>query len=283
MSNSAIFREDYQKTPVKTTFSVSSCGDKSGLFNSAETVYSNGNTEINSDLVTRKIIVTDNVTTNCANEITDTFGNSSKFTGGLNEGAFGSRMRIIGNPDTIYKSLQKQADRLKADLIAARSGFNDDRNISSPTPAPEMNSIPSGIMNSISAIDNEVAEGDDTPLTSSGSNLFMSMIADVMSEVSNYTSKFSKASASAQIEKVKLASKNIIEKQKKQLENIMSLPDSPTKERLLNAIKNGDPSAIFVDPSNEGKEKKQVYNKDDYEAKTAEIIPQLNVIENQIC
>ena len=125
MPGSAIFRENYQKDAVKTSLTVSSCGDKSGLFNSSETAYSNGNIEIVSDLVTRKVVQTDNVATYNSNNISNTLGNDSVHTSGLNEGAYGSRARIIGNPDIIHKGLHKSAEILKAEIEKLKNLTNN--------------------------------------------------------------------------------------------------------------------------------------------------------------
>lgn len=281
MPGSAIFRENYQKDAVKASLTVSSCGDKSGLFNSSETAYSNGNIEIVSDLVTRKVVQTDNVATYSSNNISNTLGNDSVHTSGLNEGAYGSRARIIGNPDIIHKGLHKSAEILKAEIVAARSGFNDNRNNLTLDIFSPLAELPSTVFDAVTSIPEDVADGDDQPLMVPSNNLFAGMMSDVMLEVNRITSRASKVSASTAAAKAKIAGMNQLEKQQKQLEIVSKLPDSATKERILDGVKNGNLSTLLSDPSNEGKNKESTFNKDEYEAKVAEILPELIQIERQ--
>lgn len=281
MPNSPLYREGHNRTATKTTHDYSSCGDESSLFNCHETSYANGNAEIVSDLVTRKIIQTDNVSTNRANNISNTLGNDSVYTLELNEGVYGSRSRIIGNPSSVYKQTHQAADILKNDIIAARSGFNDDRNASGFDILSGLSSIPGKILDAFTSVENDVAEGDDVPLFTGGGNLFTAMAADVANELANYANKLSKISVSSQVKKAEMVVKNEIEKKKKQLELITELPESLSKERLKTAILEGNLSALFSNPSNENKEKKSNYDKDEYEAKVAEILPELIEIERQ--
>lgn len=283
MSNSANTRQNYNKDAVKTTRTVSSYGDNSNMYNSSEEVYSNGNQILNTDNVTKRVVQTDNVSANRGNNISDTNGNDSVYTNELNEGAYGSRMRIIGNPDVVNKELHKDADKLKADIVAARSGFNDDRNDSDWNVLDSLTSMPSKIFSAITCVDDDVAEGDDTPLPTSGNNLFLAMATDVATEVGNYKKKFAKISASSQMKKADLAVKNEVEKKAKQIEMIQKLPESPSKEKLLKAAQEGNLKALMSNPSNESKVKKSTYDKDEYEAKAAELVPQLIELEKQCC
>lgn len=280
MGGSAIFRENYQKDAVKTTFTVSSCGDKSGLFNSSETAYSNGNVEMATDMVTRKIIQTDHVATYQLNNISNTIGNDSTHTNGLNEGVYGSRMRIIGNPDIVYKELHKAADMKKVEIVAARSGFNDDRNTSDFDILPDFNSLPSEITEIFCAVPDDIAD-DNEPLLVPGNNMFTSMASDITKEINSMVSTVSKISTHTTLERAKLAAKNKVEKTKKQLELIKSLPESGSKKRILDAVEKGDLTALSANPSNENKVKNSTYNKDEFEAKVAEITPEIIEIERQ--
>lgn len=283
MPNSANTRQNYNKDAVKTTRTVSSYGDNSNMYNSSEEVYSNGNQILNTDNVTKRVVQTDNVSANRGNNISDTNGNDSVYTNELNEGAYGSRMRIIGNPDVVNKELHKDADKLKADIVAARSGFNDDRNDSDWNVLDSLTSMPSKIFSAITCVDDDVAEGDDMPLPTSGNNLFLAMATDVATEVGNYKKKFAKISASSQMKKADLAVKNEVEKKAKQIEMIQKLPESPSKEKLLKAAQEGNLKALMSNPSNESKVKKSTYDKDEYEAKAAELVPQLIELEKQCC
>lgn len=283
MSNSANTRQNYNKDAVKTTRTVSSYGDNSNLYNCSETVYGNGNQELNTDNVTKKVVQTDNVSSNRGNNISDTNGNDSTYTNELNEGAFGSRVRMIGNPDIVNKQLHKDADKLKAEMVAARSGFNDDRNDTDFDIIDGILSIPSKIFDAITSTDDDIADGDDQPLSSGGTNLFTAMVNDVTDELSIYKKRLNKIFSSSQSKKAELAAKNEVEKKKKQIEIINNLPESPSKQRLLKAVEEGNVATLMSNPSTENKDKKTTYDKDEYEAKAAELIPQLIEIEKQCC
>lgn len=278
MPNSPLYREGHNKSATCTVHDYSSTGDGSSLFNCHEVSYTNGNSNITSDLITRNIVQTDNVSSNRANNISNTAGNDSVYTYELNEGAYGSRMRIVGNADAVYRKSRQAADIIKSELVAARSGFNDDRNSSNFNSAGN-SGIPNSILNSISSIPEDVADGDDEPLSSNGTNLLISMASDVSTEISNYSSKFSKISSSSQQKKAELSAKNESEKQQKQQEVIENMPDSPSKERMKNALATGDTSVLSANPSNENKKKTSIYNRDDYESKVAEVLPELIEIE----
>lgn len=281
MPSSPLYREGHNRSATCTIHDYSSTGDGSSLFNCQEVSYTNGNANVISDLVTRNIVQTDNVSSNYANNISNTLGNDSVYTYELNEGAFGSRMRIVGNSGAVYRKSRQAADIIKNDIVAARSGFNDDRNTSNFNPVEGLDSIPSAIFDSLTSIDDDVADGDDEPLSSNGGNLFMSMANDVANEMRSYSKKLSKINASTQLRKAELAAKNKIEKQKKRLELIMTMPESPSKERIQSAITQGDLTLLLSNPSNENKDKKSLYNRDEYELKVSEVLPELIEIERQ--
>lgn len=283
MANSANVKQSLKKGAVRTTREVASFGDKSNNFKSYEETFINGNQKIVSDNITKEVIQTDKVSIVKANNIIETDGNDSNWTNELNEGAYGSRMRIIGNPEVINKGLHKDAETLKNEIIAARSGFNDDRNELNFNILDGFMSMPTEVLNAITSIPEDVADGDDMPLSSGGTNLFIDMAMDVANEIGNYMKKFSKITASSLLEKAKLAAKNNIEKQTKQISEIAKLPESINKEKLKKAIEEGNISTLLSDPSNEKKDKKSFYNKDEYEAKVAELTPQIIELEKQCC
>ena len=192
MPSGAIIKQSVDKNNVKTTQNVLSFGDNSNNFKSSVETYINGDQRIVSDNITKSVIQNDNINVHRGNNISDTVGNSSNFTNELNEGAYGSRVRMIGNPDIVYKRLHKDADKLKAEIIAARSGFNDDRDETDFNIINGLSSIPSKVLDAFTTVDNEVAEGDDVPLSTNGSNLLLAMASDVATEVSKYTSVLNK-------------------------------------------------------------------------------------------
>lgn len=281
--SSAITKHDFSKSAAKTTVGIRSLGDKSGKFNYSEEIYTNGTHIINTENESKTITQTNKVEINGSNRIQFTSGNDSKFTSSLDEGVYGSRTRIIGNSAVVAQGLHSAADKLKATLVAARSGFNDDRNDTPATSNPSLGSIPPSVKNNISSLKADSATGDDEPLTSGGGNIFMSMVSEVQNEISSYTKIAKKFSADSIKEQAALALKNISEKTKKMLELIQSLPDGPTKTKILEDYKKGDTNAIFRNPSSESKEKKSKYNADEYEAEAAKIVPQIIELEKQNC
>lgn len=177
--------------------------------------------------------------------------------------------------------MHKSAEILKAEIVAARSGFNDNRNNLTLDIFSPLAELPSTVFDAVTSIPEDVADGDDQPLMVPSNNLFTGMMSDVMLEVNRITSRASKVSASTAAAKAKIAGMNQLEKQQKQLEIVSKLPDSATKERILDAVKNGNLSTLLSNPSNEGKNKESTFNKDEYEAKVAEILPELIQIERQ--
>lgn len=281
--NGAITRQDYNKNAVKTSFAVRSSGDKSGKYNSSEEIYQNGTHIFETGEISKISTKCNRMSSYGGNNIIDTIGNESNYTGGLNEGAFGSRTRIIGNPDVVNSKLHETADRLKSKLVATRSGFNDNRNEGNISKLSTLGNIPKNIFNNITSVEDDVANGDDIPLPNHGNNLFIAMAADIAIELGLYSDKLSKISASSSKEMAKLSILNEKEKLKKQEELIKNLPESYSKEKIIQEASSGNLTALLSNPSNEDKNKKSTYNKDAYEALASEILPDIIELEKQCC
>lgn len=277
-------QQSYNGNGVTTTVTTRSNGPNSGHYNVQQTSNSNGNTTVVSDNVTKSVVQTDNVGVNRGNNMSETSGNDSIYTNELNEGAFGSRARMIGNPAVVNNKLHQDADKLKAELVAARSGFNDNRNDTAGSVLKTLVGIPSKVLDAIVDVKDDVADGDDEPLSSNGGNLFLAMATDVANEISSYSKKFSKMASAAQIKKAGLVAKNELEKVQKQTELMYDkLPECPTKENIKKALSEGDFSVLFANPASESKDKKSTYNKDEYEQKAAELTPKIMELEKQNC
>lgn len=264
--SSAITRQEYRKTPNQVTKNTTSRGDGSNLYNVSETIYGNGNVSIVSDLVTKDIVQTDNSKYVGGNNVSDTQGSSSQWVNEVSEISTNSNYKIVGNMANLRNGFFKETDIAKQQIIAMRSGFNDDRNDTDFFASDELLDIPGEILENIVVIEKDVALGDDEmPLPTTGT-----LLGDIAIMAANEIDKMligiSKISASSGIKKAQLTAENKIEKQKKIIENIMKMPDSVSKEKLSKAIDEGNIGAIFSSPSNEDKEKKSIYDKDQYTA-----------------
>jgi hypothetical protein len=284
MGGRAISQQSYRNNGVKAERTCNTTGPNSAYFKSREESDINGNKSIRTDMGSKDITQADRMNVNRSNNMSETSGNDSVYTNELNEGAFGSRARMIGNPAVVNNKLHQDADMLKGELVAARSGFNDNRNDVSGGVLSSLAGIPKKVLEAIVDVKDDVAEGDDEPLSSNGGNLFLAMATDVMNEVSNYTKKFSKMASSAQLKKAALVAQNEFEKVQKQAELVYNkLPECPTKETLKKAIAEGNLSILLSNPSSESKDKKSTYNKDEYEKKAAELTPKIMELERQNC
>ena len=278
-NGSAIKEQNISVGSTSVTSSVKTMGNGSGLLNAQSTSYKNGNHVFQTDLAKRTINTTENQMANMQNSVSSTGGNNSSYVNGLNECASGSRTAIIGNPAAVQKGLTTEADDLKKDLVAARSGFNDDRNQSPFTIINDLISFPGKVVSKIVKTVESVAEDTDVPKVKMGTSLFASIYADIIFECARYSEKYAKILSASSIEVGKTVALNEVEKKQKQMEIIMKMPDSPLKERILSAVKKGDLTAIFAKPNNEGIEKKDTFDYEDYDKKTKEYVKQVIELE----
>jgi hypothetical protein len=283
MGGSANTQQTFRNNGVTTQVDIRSSGPNSGQFRFSQQSDANGNVSIQSDNINKTVSQNERMAVNRGNNMSETSGNDSTYTNELNEGAYGSRARMFGNPAVVNNKLHQDADKLKSELVAARSGFNDNRN-DTGGPLTTLAGIPGKVLESIVDIKEDVADGDDEPLSSNGGNLFLAMAADVANEVSNYAKKFSKIASAANLKKAALVAKNEAEKVQTQMKLVYEkMPECPSKENIKKAISEGNLSILFSNPSNENKEKKSTYKKEEYEQKAAELTPKIMELERQNC
>lgn len=261
-----ITRQEYVKKPNVTVKNTTSRGDGSNLYNVSETIYGNGNVSIVSDLVTKNIVQTDNSNTYTSNNISDIHGSSSQWINELSEVSSNSSYKIVGNIKNLSLGYFKETDIHKEKVIAMRSGFNDDRNTSDLIPDPGLAEIPGEVLSTVKVVDEETALCDDSANPPTTGNLFSDIGVMAANEIAKMTEALSKISLKSSLKQAKLVVQNKVEKQKKIIENISDMPDSFTKEKMKTAITEGKVSELFALPSNEEKEKKSIYDKDQYVA-----------------
>lgn len=261
-----ITRQEYDKRPNVTTKTTTSRGDGSNLYNVTETMHGNGNVSIVSDLVTKDIVQTDKSNTVNGNNISDTQGSSSQWVNEASEISSNSSYRVVGNPANLRNGFFRETDIAKQKIIAMRSGFNDDRNETDLIPDLGLAEMPSEILKNVTVIDKDTALCDNSPNLPTTGNLFTDIAIMAANEIAKMTEAMSKISMKSAAKQAELVAKNKVEKIEKVTESIESLPDSVSKEKLKNAIFEGNFGAIFASPSNEDKEKKSVYDKDQYVA-----------------
>ena len=229
-------------------------------------MHGNGNVSIVSDLVTKNIVQTDNSNTVNGNNISDTQGSSSQWVNEASEISSNSSYRVVGNPANLRNGFFRETDIAKQKIIAMRSGFNDDRNEIDLIPDLGLAEMPSEIVKNVTVIDKDTALCDNSPNLPTTGNLFADIAIMAANEIAKMTEAMSKISLKSALKQAELIAKNKVEKIQKVIENIEELPESFSKEKLKNAIMEGNFSAIFASPSNEDKEKKSVYDKDQYVA-----------------
>lgn len=278
----AISRQEYRKGPNVTTKTTTSRGDGSNLFNVSETSYGNGNVSIVSDLVTKDIVQTDSAKTVKGNSVSGTHGNHSQWVNEAAEISSNSSYKIVGNIQNVRNGYYQEADMAQAKLAAMRSGFNDDRNETKLLPDINLGGMSSDILKGITVVDKNTVMTDDTPKIPSTGNIFVDIGVLVATEIGNMLTAISKINVKSALKQAELAAKNKIEKTKKMLESITELPESPTKEKIKESISKGDLSVLISSPSNEEKEKKDLYDSEAYQAEAAEATKKLLAVEREL-
>lgn len=277
-----IVRQEYRKGVNSTTKNSSSRGDNSNNFNVSETVYSNGNMSIVSDLTTKNIIQTNSSNIINGNNISDTQGSQSQWVNETAEISSNSSYKVVGNLANIRNGFFQEADKKQLKLVAMRSGFNDDRNETNLIPDLSLESIPSEILDNVSVIDKDVILVDDEPKIPSTGSIFENIGALVTNEINKIVNVVSKVDTKSELKKAELVAKNKIEKTKKILASIADLPEGPVKERFKNTIAEGDLSILFSSPSNEEKEKKDIYDREAYQAEAVDATNKLLAVEREL-
>lgn len=283
---SAIQEQKVTSSSGGTTVETKSMGNGSNLVNTTQEVKSNGDMKVSSDLGTTDIKQNDSNNINQGNSAKSTNGNDSTFTNGLNESASGSSSRVIGNPSETQNGITEEINREKAKIVAARSGFNDDRNDDSYGLKDFIDDVigfPKVILEGISKTLEDVATEEDESKDTKGKDLFSSMMDNIEAEIEPILKRWKKAKAEAMKEQAKVLEHNKKEKKKQQLEAIKKMPDSAHKQRLLKAINEGKVEETYGALSTEGKEKKSTFDQTKYDEEVIKYIEKVIELERKRC
>ena len=112
---------DYFEDNIENIFKYST------LLNVIETTSKNGNYTVQSDLVTKNMVRTDNVNYIHGNQMNEVNSNSSTYVNGRYEISTSSSYRIIGGSNLIHSRLHSIANNDKIEVVGARTDFGDDR------------------------------------------------------------------------------------------------------------------------------------------------------------
>lgn len=283
---SAIQEQKVTSSSGGTTVETKSMGNGSNLVNTTQEVKSNGDMKVSSDLGTTDIKQNDSNSINQGNSAKSTNGNNSSYTNGLNESASGSSSRVIGNPSETQNGITEEINREKAKIVAARSGFNDDRNDDSYGLKDFINDVigfPKAILEGISKTLEDVATEEDESKDTKGKDLFSSMMDNIEAEIEPILKRWKKAKAEAMKEQAKVLEHNKKEKKKQQIEAIKKMPDSAHKQRLLKAINEGKVEETYGALSTEGKEKKSTFDQTKYDEEVIKYIETVIELERKRC
>lgn len=278
----AIYKQEFDKVPNKSTMTTVTRGNNSELYNVTEEAWGNGNKSIISDLITKNVTQTNAFDEYKADYITDTMGNHSIWVNEAYEISSNSNYKFVGDPENLSIDLYKSLEDFRKEFVALRSGFNDDRHESDLTQLLDFDLLPQDVINNFFVVDSSDIMCDSGPKIPPSGNLFTDLGVMYLSEISDMTKSLGQISVKSQLKKAKLAAENKIEKQKQLLLSLGDLPDSVNKERITQAIADGDLTALFVSPSNEEKKKTSTYNRDAYEAKAVEIADKMSMVERNL-
>lgn len=193
-----------------------------------------------------------------------------------------SSYKFVGDPKNLELGLYNALEFYRKELVAMRSGFNDDRHETNPLPLNDLGTLPKEVLDTFLTIEETDIKGDDVQKIPPSGNLFTDIAIMATSEIDQMSTTLSKISVKSQASKARLAAANKVEKQKKLLESLNNLPDSVNKERIKTAVSEGDLSALLSSPSNEEKEKKSTFDRDGYEIKAVECANKIINIERTI-
>lgn len=218
---------------------------------------------------------------NGADATEHTAGDSAKAVDGVDDSIAAEREIKTTSAAVVANNVPKAANAANAKIVAARTGFNDNREVTSFSILDEILGIPEEIFNALTYVDpNDVKNETDDGETKSD-NLFVSLVSDITKEVGKYTKAWGRMTSEAAIKRAELVIKNKKEKIKKMGEQIEKMKEGPQKNRLLTAFKTMDLGVLFSDPASENKEKKSIRDKDE-EAKIAAEATKANIAAHAV-
>lgn len=173
------------------------------------------------------------------------------------------RYDVTGSPNQVQNNTQGAANAARRELVAARSGFNDNRDDSIFSILDEILSVPEDVLKAITVIERkdtqQQADGDGTP---KGKNIFTDAWNVISKEVKSVTDYYANVFSKSAIKRAELVIKNKKEKIKKMEERVKKMKDGPLKNKYLQAIAKGDLKTLFSFPIAEKKDLQSTEDKD---------------------
>lgn len=168
----------------------------------------------------------------------------------------GSSNQTINNP-------QAAANAAKRELVAARSGFNDNRDDTIFSILDEILSVPNDVLKAIVVMEKKdtqtQANGDGKP---KNKNIWTDAWSIIESEVKSVTDYYANIFSKSAIKRAEVVIKNKKEKIKKMQERVEKMKDGTLKNKYLQAIAKGDLKTLFSFPIAEKKELTSTEDKD---------------------
>lgn len=168
----------------------------------------------------------------------------------------GSSNQTINNP-------QAAANAAKRELVAARSGFNDNRDDTIFSILDEILSVPNDVLKAIVVMEKKdtqtQANGDGKP---KNKNIWTDAWNIIESEVKSVTDYYANIFSKSAIKRAEVVIKNKKEKIKKMQERVEKMKDGTLKNKYLQAIAKGDLKTLFSFPIAEKKELTSTEDKD---------------------
>ena len=232
---------------VKRTITTTGVG--SSNINCSEEYHNTGVAKVYSDQGNFEVYQKDMHFGCNGNSINQTNGDSCLVVGGRNEQRFeGSNYKIVGDADTYFYHPVEMLDKLNAEVIAYRSGFNDDRNDIDPSKLiPSFGMNLSDITNSVSNQTNNNIKYPAKP-EKTGGFLYDHLAAiawDADCAIARTIGNTKEQLYQMTVGKVDLLYTKITSLADDDIDNLNC--DEKTKETLKNA-KEGDPEALLSLP-----------------------------------
>ncbi len=276
-------RQEVHNTAAGTQRIVVSNNSDSNHFNVIETVSKNGNAHISSDLVDKKITRTDSVSYTHGNNMQECNSNNALYVNGRQETVSSSSYRIIGSADLVHQGLQTTANNAKAEVVAARSDFGDNRfEAESGSESSEQEGLSKNAEKTASSTPDDIC---DTAMMSSimpAVNLLQQLAFDTVNIIGDYATKLGQAASAAGSNLASLISENKSEKDERQNKKIEELPDGPAKQRILSGQSNCS-NPVYENPASNLRNKTKTFDEQSYQAKVANYTEATLETESRMC
>lgn len=263
-----------------TKVNISSTNSKGDNIKSVQTVGPNSS-KSETDQGTMEASVGQVNKDNAADATEHTGGNSAKAVDGIDDSVAGEREIKTTSPGVVRANVPRAANAANAKIVAARTGFNDDRDDSIFSIIDEILAVPGEILEAITYIDSKKVQEEVDDGKTKSDNILTSLVDDITKEVGKYTKMWSRITADSAMKRAEAVIKNKKEKIEKTIKRIEKMKEGPKKNTFLTAVKSMDLSVLFSDPSNEKKEKKSIRDKDE-EAKIAAEATKENIAAHSV-